>query len=728
MRKSLPGSRRVLIALLLPAAAAVHAGESGIPGWHFQHPVPTSYATRSISCADSLHYWVVQADGAIAHTRDGGVHWTRQHIAAPGYARLVWFTDPHRGWVGTSRGRVYRTRDGGQTWHLQLDSTGGWIADLEFSSQTRGWVVYSTGRLLRTSDGGESWRDVSRPGAYQASSAFFVNDSVGWVGEENWAFRTDDGGASWNREFYYNGFGRVRDIHFVDELHGWIAGNHASATADGGATWDSMAIERRDVNGYHIPDFRFNSVRMLTPDTGWVFGSGTNFHVILTTFDGGATFSHVDCIDISYGGVGYLPGRGALVGSRSGKLVVIRNLGASCTRLNFVAQPSLYSVSFADAMHGWTVGFPGDILHTVDGGSTWELQRRGQGFDDVLNGVCALSRDSAWVVGELGFAARTVDGGTTWQRIDMETTRELVDIAFTGESSGWIVGEYGTVRRSRDRGENWERLSVGSGHLHRVAFLDDSLGWIAARDSVVYRTRDGGESWATSILPIEQNWASTAHTVDICLVTDSIGFAVTSWLGQLYRTRDWGATWENVTAGMGSYPFVQAGHFHDTAAGYLFGGSYDDLAMFHTRDAGETWNLQYDYNAQNANDVFFLNDTTAWAVGGGGQIVGMGDPPPHGVVYDVPRDTMRARPATNRSPAPRVTFASLSAGRVVVRTDVSAGAPGVAMLVDARGRTRDITPLSRAGCCTYTYTLPRLSPGVYVLVVWGHHIPLCSLR
>ena len=34
-------------------------------------------------------------------------------------------------------------------------------------------------------------------------------------------------------------------------------------------------------------------------------------------------------------------------------------------------KPALYSISFADRLRGWIVGMDGVILHTGDGGMTW---------------------------------------------------------------------------------------------------------------------------------------------------------------------------------------------------------------------------------------------------------------------------------------------------------------------------------------------------------------------
>lgn len=70
---------------------------------------------------------------------------------------------------------------------------------------------------------------------------------------------------------------------------------------------------------------------------------------------------------------------------------------------------------------GWAVGaiengtiVTGTIVHTGDGGATWQLQALIPGIR--FGGVKAVDADHAWVTGEPGTILYTADGGATWQR------------------------------------------------------------------------------------------------------------------------------------------------------------------------------------------------------------------------------------------------------------------------------------------------------------------------
>jgi photosystem II stability/assembly factor-like uncharacterized protein len=73
-----------------------------------------------------LTAWVVNSDGLILHTADGGGNWTRQEHLADSYLRCVSFAGTDIGWVGTLSGpnRLYATKNGGADWECRRVVTG----------------------------------------------------------------------------------------------------------------------------------------------------------------------------------------------------------------------------------------------------------------------------------------------------------------------------------------------------------------------------------------------------------------------------------------------------------------------------------------------------------------------------------------------------------------------------------------------------------------------------
>ena len=79
---------------------------------------------------------------------------------------------------------------------------------------------------------------------------------------------------------------------------------------------------------------------------------------------------------------------------------------------------SISDIFFVDGHNGWIVGNSGMIMHSTDGGATWNAQASG-----VTNNLQRAFFVNARV-GYVGMAGRssilrTADGGETWERISL---------------------------------------------------------------------------------------------------------------------------------------------------------------------------------------------------------------------------------------------------------------------------------------------------------------------
>ena len=98
---------------------------------------------------------------------------------------------------------------------------------------------------------------------------------------------------------------------------------------------------------------------------------------------------------------------------------------------------SLQSVTFIEQHQGWAVGTAGTILHTVDGGNTWEVQTSGT-VNDLFD-VCFTDLYKGWAVGQGGTILFTSDGGDTWEEQFSGTMYDLFGVCFTDPDNGWVV-------------------------------------------------------------------------------------------------------------------------------------------------------------------------------------------------------------------------------------------------------------------------------------------------
>ena len=73
------------------------------------------------------------------------------------------------------------------------------------------------------------------------------------------------------------------------------------------------------------------------------------------------------------------------------------------------------SAYFHNDQLGWAVGLSGSVLHTNDGGDTWNPQFSGNVFE--LFGVGFVNENKGYIVGSNAALAETLDGGKTWHGV-----------------------------------------------------------------------------------------------------------------------------------------------------------------------------------------------------------------------------------------------------------------------------------------------------------------------
>jgi photosystem II stability/assembly factor-like uncharacterized protein len=207
-----------------------------------------------------------------------------------------------------------------------------------------------------------------------------------------------DGGLTWKTLVAGEGMA-FGGIDFTDVAHGWLAGRTVDvgpyssqagaavllATGDGGLTWTSLALPPQVTSqaaaGAGLLDVDFADARHGVA-AGWTGGGSSRRGVLLTTADGGATWS-------------------ATVSGRFSRFT---------------------HVSMATLSAGWAIGEGGGrrILRTRDGGRTWKTQwlpaqTRAADVDAVTAKVvfvCGKTSD-----GRHAMVARTRNAGLRWVRV-----------------------------------------------------------------------------------------------------------------------------------------------------------------------------------------------------------------------------------------------------------------------------------------------------------------------
>ena len=155
--------------------------------------------------------------------------------------------------------------------------------------------------------------------------------------------------------------------------------------------------------------------------------------------------------------------------------LVTRDGGATWQQQHTGNVFELFGIGFIDALQGYIVGSNATLIETEDGGGTWggisieaetgQIQRLQ--FDEAIRWKRAVgfydlhfsTPQHGWGVGELGKILHTKDGGLTWQSQDLGeldvSYNNLYGVYFVDANVGWTVGEAGTIIKTDDGGETW---------------------------------------------------------------------------------------------------------------------------------------------------------------------------------------------------------------------------------------------------------------------------------
>jgi hypothetical protein len=114
-------------------------------------------------------------------------------------------------------------------------------------------------------------------------------------------------------------------------------------------------------------------------------------------------------------------------------------------------------------MTGWVIGDGGTILHTANGGQSWEVQESGTSFD--LNDICITDENNGWICGESGIILHTGNGGMVGTQEPMEVSRRISIIPNPSEGLTLITynpdkGEHAVLTVSDAGGNELLRLET----------------------------------------------------------------------------------------------------------------------------------------------------------------------------------------------------------------------------------------------------------------------------
>ena len=203
----------------------------------------------------------------------------------------------------------------------------------------------------------------------------------------------------------------------------------------------------------------------------------------------------------------------------------------------------LEDVHFLNSRLGLACGRQAALYRTTNGGRTWENHSLRDTIPWLLS-VRWISDKHAVAVGMTreketpirGFSLRSSDGGKTWER--QESMGLGYGELFTLPGGPIYFQSYGQLHMSRDSGENWRTIRTVDGKPGRATAIYGRTGILVGNAGMTAHSIDKGRTW--QMTPV----SADLHLTSIVLVNADTGY--TGGVGgQILRTEDGGATWDN---------------------------------------------------------------------------------------------------------------------------------------------------------------------------------------
>lgn len=480
---------------------------------------------------------------------------------------------------------VMISEDVGENWQLILNPAG---RDNEykckgvcFISETTGFINGGKETILKTIDGGLTWAlKYFGDSLYEWKSINeikFVNELNGFaVADEGQLFRTTDGGESWNIMPSSVAFD-LTQIEFSDSLTGFIIGASDSLllkTSDGGIAWSVINYPTG------LPDLYINDIHFISDSIGFISGYTSDNTILLKTTDQGITWTQV---------------YSSWLQSDKGQFVFFNELSG------FYALPT-------------AVEYSSVIIATTDGGNTWtESWTSNLSWLDTYS-LCAFDQNTAFSVGGYGALNKSSDGGTNWTPMDNRIfLGDIYDVQFLNQNEGFALSHIlgggvgqSELKKTNDGGLSWNRIDKFYFHGGASNFINSDTGFVASNSlgTTINKTTDGGNTWTEN---------GTGFDFEPTVIKFyNINNGLIAGDGKMIKTNDGGNTWQAVTIeSIYDYDFKDI-EYRSANKVFAVGRSWARNAILKSNDGGDTWGKVIIDNFVEANDIFFVDDNTAF--------------------------------------------------------------------------------------------------------------------
>jgi len=255
--------------------------------------------------------------------------------------------------------------------------------------------------------------------------------------------------------------------------------------------------------------------------------------------------------------------------------------------------------------------------------------------------------NNGFIVGNKGTFLQTFDGGKSWQARsfanldpDEEFNYRFTKLSFK-DGEGWIIGKPAILLHTRDSGKSWERVPLSPklpGDPYGIVALGPGKAELTTSAGAIYTTENSGRNWKAEVretIDATLNRVSSSGVQGASYFSGSINQILRDSDGSYLAVSSRGNFYLTYRPGDEFWiPHNRETSRRITAMGFVNERMADGLWM--STAGGEISKTQGAVDTQLINipferlqiktggygilDVAFLQDGTAWAVGGGGTI------------------------------------------------------------------------------------------------------------